>query len=720
MSTPVSDRPAPRPPTTESPAATLQPLLVAYVGPGGEPWEAVRHALAPLGNVTGIDRLPNAQAARDAIVQQRYGAVVAALDDTSSEGWTFVRHPHPGVPVLCVTPSDDAVVLESLRTTAASCGALDVLPISQLTPQTAELSLRHAMRFIAVGDQLSAVQRRFDLAVSGARDGIWEWNLETGTAYFSPRWKQVLGYGAEELSPSIEEWFNRVHPHDLARLRDDLQASRETPGRVHELEHRLLGRDGRYCWVLSRGAIMRDSSGRAIRMAGSMTDTSSMRERVAEIREASRYDAVTHLPRQDLFMERLTRSIEMAREHRDYLFAVLIVEVDRFRAVAEGIGRRPADMLLSQLAQRLHGCVEEEDVVARFEGARFAILLSGLDDTAEGTRVAERVHRVMERPFDAGGEPIYLTANIGMTSSDRAYSSAEAAISDAGAAAARVSTDARPRRRPQMFATHMRIEAVEVLRLETALRQAIESQQFMLHYQPIVRLSDLSLLGFEALIRWHHPSRGLVSPAEFIPVAEKTGMIVQIGRWVFREAAQQLHQWNAQFPGREIGVNVNISGKQIGDPQLLPDLLGAVKGNGLSPHGLRVELTETELMQNAAEVQELLVGLRQHGMHVYLDDFGTGYSSLSYLDRFPVDGLKIDRSFVMVLDGTPDSATMVNTIMGLASNLGLSVVAEGIENQSQLDQLRSLGCIAGQGFLLSRPVEASAATAIVARGTLAP
>ncbi len=716
----ASDPPASRTPTLDGAALTpAQPVLAAYVGPAGPTWEAVRNALAPLPIVNGIDRLANAQAARDAVVQKRYGAVVASLDDESAEGWNFLRQSHPGVPVLCVTPTTDANALNALRTHAAKFGAMDVLAAGELNSQVAELSLRHALRFVEAGDRLAALQGRFELAVAGARDGIWEWNLETGAAYFSTRWKQVLGYAAEELSPSIEEWFNRVHPHDLARLRDDLQAAREEPDRVHELEHRLLGRDGRYCWVLSRGAVLRDSGGRAIRMAGSMTDTSSMRERVAEIREASRYDAVTHLPRQDLFMEKLGRSIELVREHSGYLFAVLVVEVDRFRAIAEGIGRQTSDTLLAQLAQRLHGCVEEEDVVARFEGARFSILLSGLEDTSEGTRVAERVHRVMERPFDAAGEPIYLTVNIGMTSSDRAYESAEAAISDASAAAARVSTEARPRRRPQMFATHMRIEAVEVLRLETALRQAIESQQFMLHYQPIVSLTDLRLLGFEALIRWHHPSRGVVSPAEFIPVAEKTGMIVEIGRWVFREAAQQLAQWNAQFPNRDIGVNVNISGKQIGDPQLLPDLLKAVQSNGLGPRGLRVELTETELMENAAEVQELLVGLRQNGMNVYLDDFGTGYSSLSYLDRFPVDGLKIDRSFVMVLDGTPDSATMVNTIMGLAGNLGLSVVAEGIENQSQLDQLRSLGCVAGQGFLLSRPVESARATEIVARGTLA-
>ena len=720
MSPRSSDSPASRTPTLDSVVPEpARPVLVAYVGPGGETWEAVRHAVSRLPGVGGIDRLPSAQAARDAVVRRRYGAVVASLDDVSNDGWAFLDDSPGGVPLICVTPATDDTVLTAIRHRATAAGALDVLPIDSFTSEVAELTLRHAQRYVEVEEALRTTTRRLELAVEGARDGIWEWNLETGAAYFSARWKQLLGYARTELSDSVEEWFNRVHPHDLARLRDDLQAAREQANRMHELEHRLLGRDGRYCWVLSRGAVLRDATGRAIRMAGSMTDTSTMRERVAEIREASRYDAVTHLPRQDLFMERLTRSIELVREHRDYLFSVLVVEVDRFRAVAEGVGNQVADGLLAQLAQRLHGCVEEEDMVARFEGARFAILLSGLEDTAEGTRVAERVHRVMERPFDAAGEPIYLTVNIGMTSSDRAYSTAEAAISDASAAAARVGTEQRPRRRPQMFATHMRIEAVEVLRLETALRQAIESQQFLLHYQPIVELSDMSLIGFEALIRWHHPARGLVSPAEFIPVAEKTGMIVEIGRWVFREAAQQLKQWNSQFPAREIGVSVNISGKQIGDPQLLPDLLGAVRHNGLPPTGLRVELTETELMQNAAEVQDLLVGLRQHGMRVYLDDFGTGYSSLSYLDRFPVDGLKIDRSFVMVLDGSPDSATMVNTIMGLAGNLGLSVVAEGIENQSQLEQLRALGCVAGQGFLLSRPVDAERATAIVSRGTLA-
>jgi len=678
----------------------------------------VRHALAPSLLVNGIDRLQTAQAARDAVGQRRYGAVVASLDEADSEGWTFLREPHANVPILCVAAATMGA-LDSLRDKAAALGAMDVLNVGELTTQVAELTLRHAIRFMRTGDELGALQRRFDLAVTGARDGIWEWDLETGTAYFSARWKQLFGYRADALTPTIDEWFNRVHPHDLARLRDDLQAAREERGRIHELEHRVLTQDGRYAWVLSRGAVLPDSNGRPIRMAGSLTDTSTMRAQVAEIQAASRYDAVTHLPMKDLFMEKLDRAIELARQQPDFLFALLLVEVDRFRAFSEGVGQKGADALLTQVAQRLHGVIEDEDVVSRFEGARFAILLAGLASD-EGTLVAERVHQVMKRPFDAAGEQIYLNVHIGMTSSDRQYASSEAVISDASAAAARVGSDTRPRRRPQMFATHMRIEAVEVLRLETALRQAIELEQFALHYQPIVSLSDRSLIGFEALIRWNHPTRGLVPPNDFIPVAEKTGMIIEIGRWVFREAAQQLRLWNTAFPGRKLGVNVNISGKQIGDPKLLPDIVSAVSSNGLAPDGLRIEFTETELMENSAEVQDLLRGLHSQGMHVYLDDFGTGYSSLSYLDRFGVDGLKIDRSFVMVLDGTPDSATMINTIMGLAKNLGLSVVAEGIENESQLEQLRALGCTVGQGFLFSRPVEASLATEIVARGNVLP
>lgn len=708
--TPTLDGLAPEPPRR---------TLVAFVGAAGESWEAVRHALAAVGDVAGVDRVASAHAMHEAVLAGRYGAVIASLDDRSAEGWGFVKS-HDGVlPVLCVTPLTEASTIAALRREVASHGVHDLMPLPELSGAVAELMLRHAVSHHELQRDHAMLRRRFELTVRGARDGVWEWNLETGEAWFSPRWKGILGYAPTELSPAVDEWFNRVHPHDLTRLRDELERARNEPGRLHELEHRLLGRDGAYHWVISRGATLHDGGGRPVRMAGSLTDSGSLRERVAELHEASRFDAVTNLPRQDVFMERLAGTIDAAREQGGTPFAVLIVEVDRFRAVTEGIGQGTADELLAQLANRLQGCVEENDVVARLEGARFGVILTGLTDTGEGTRVAERVHRVVERPFDAGGEPIYLNVNIGITSSEREYASPEAAIADASAAAARVGREQRPRRRPQMFATHMRIEAVEVLRLETSLRQAIERDEFILHYQPIVRLDDLSLLGFEALVRWQHPTRGIVPPGEFIPVAEKTGMIVPIGRWVMQAAAKQLRTWRDQYPHRTIGVSVNISGKQIGDPQLLADLLGAVQSSGVPANGLRVELTETELMQNAAEVQELLVGLRRNGMAVYLDDFGTGYSSLSYLDRFPVDGLKIDRSFVMVLDGTPDSATMVNTIMGLAGNLGLSVVAEGIENHSQLDQLRALGCTAGQGFLLSRPVDAVRATEFVGRGTLA-
>ena len=362
--------------------------------------------------------------------------------------------------------------------------------------------------------------------------------------------------------------------------------------------------------------------------------------------------------------------------------------------------------MLSVLSQRLGACIRPGDSLARYDGDLFAVLLDNVDDLELGSQIAERIRATTDEPFDIEGQTVYATVSIGITTSRHGYDEAEEVVNDAIAAARQAK--ARGRDHYAVFETKMRIDALSTLRLEVALRQAVEREEFELHYQPIVDLTSAKLTGFEALVRWRHPRRGLVPPAEFIPLAEQTGLIVPLGRWVVREAVRQLARWNALFPEQSLSMAVNLSGRQVADPRLLEEIQSTVAEHGLQPGALKLELTESVLVENADVVQRFMTTLRGSGVRIWVDDFGTGYSSLSYLHRFPVDGLKIDKAFVDTLDGSEASAAMVRTILSLADNLGVDVVAEGIEEPVQAEQLRALGCTRGQGFLFSRPVAADA------------
>jgi diguanylate cyclase (GGDEF)-like protein/PAS domain S-box-containing protein len=552
---------------------------------------------------------------------------------------------------------------------------------------------------------LSEVQERFALAVRGANDGVWEWILESGEMHFSRRWRELLGYGVDDLSNTVSEWFDRVHPDDVEALKADINAHLAGEKSYHESEHRIRASDGTYRWVISRAVAQREGN-RPVRMAGSLTDTSDFRLREQKLREESRQDPLTGLPRREPFLEELARAVDMTAADPNYTFTVLMVDVDRFRWLADSIGHQAADGMLSILARRLLACVRPGDTVSRFGGDKFAVLLENLDDVQVATDIANRIRMSVHEPFDVDGQTVYTTVSIGLTTSQRGYDDPDEVISDVAAAANKAKE--RGQDRHEVFDTKMRIDALTTLRLEVALRQAVERDEFELHYQPIVQLSTGNLKGFEALARWRHPRRGIVSPGEFIPVAEQTGLIVQIGRWAIREAMRQLGRWQQSLPSLgPLSMSVNLSGRQIADPRLLEEIESALRENNVKAGTFRLELTESVLMDNAETVHRILSALRKLGVRIWVDDFGTGYSSLSYLHRFPVDGLKIDKTFVDALDGSDQGAAMIRTILSLADNLGFEVIAEGIEQTVQADELIKLGCIKGQGYLFGRPLAAA-------------
>ncbi len=600
------------------------------------------------------------------------------------------------------------------RAALKGAGAAECVLLRDLSAPLLDVTIDAVVSRADLSAQLADVRERFGLAIRGANDGMWEWNLETDALFFSQRWKELLGFDGDEIGTDTEEWLGRVHPHDLPRLRQDLEALVTGQKNYHTLEHRVRSKDGSYRWVLSRGVVQRNLRGTAVRLAGSLTDISEYREREASLRQQSRHDAATDLPRRELFMERTARAVELARERTDYAFAVLLVDVDRFGHLHDSMGSRSAEAILARLARRLEAAVGSEHLVARFGGQMFAILLEDLEDPSEATKIADRINEAVKLPIELEGEQLFVTVSIGVTSSARNYENVEDVITDVSTAAGRARDGGKTR---ETFNTQMRIEAMTMLRLEMQLRQAVERDEFELYYQPIVTLSNRSIAGFEALVRWNHPRRGLVSPGEFIPIAENTGLIVPLGRWALHEAARQLGEWKTEFglEPSQLSISVNMSARQTADPRLLDELTHALESNGLGRGSIKLELTESVLMENADRVTDLLNQLRSRGVLIYVDDFGTGYSSLSYLHRFPVDGLKIDKSFVDVLDGTAQSTTMVRTILDLAQNLDVGVVAEGIEDDSQAQQLYEMGCEFGQGYLFARPLPAADAHAEIVR-----
>ncbi|MBV9928112.1 MAG: EAL domain-containing protein [Acidobacteria bacterium] len=412
------------------------------------------------------------------------------------------------------------------------------------------------------------------------------------------------------------------------------------------------------------------------------------------------HDALTGLPNRALFMDHLRLAVERAkRPKKKYLFAVLFLDLDRFKVINDSLGHTMGDQVLVAMAARIQKCLRHLDTVARFGGDEFAVLLDGVEDVNDTIRVAQRLQRELTTPINVGGHEVFTSVSIGIALSDTGYERPEDVVRDADTAMYRAK--AAGKSRYEIFDTAMHSRAVALLRLETDLRRAVEREEFVVYYQPIVSLSDDSIQGFEALVRWRHPERGLVAPSEFIPVAEETGLIIPLGRWVLSESCRQMHRLQASSVA-PLSLSVNLSGRQF----MQPDLVGQVKQilteTGFDPHRLHLEITESSVIENTETVTEMLLQLRALGIRLSMDDFGTGYSSLSYLHRFPIHTLKIDRSFVSGGDGENE---IVRTIIMLARNMGMDIVAEGVETKEQLAYLKSLKCEYGQGFLFSRPLD---------------
>ncbi|HEY2028947.1 MAG TPA: EAL domain-containing protein, partial [Myxococcales bacterium] len=489
-------------------------------------------------------------------------------------------------------------------------------------------------------DALQRSEERYALIARGSCDALWEWDLVSGRFEVSARWAEMLGLEQHQLGSRPEDWMARVHPDDRPRLWRRLEDHFKSQDEHFEVEYRLQHRSGGYRFMVLRGASLRNPRGEVLRVAGSQTDVTERKHVEEQHRHEALHDPLTGLPNRTLFLDRLGQSLARLRGRSSAEFSMLFIDLDRFKVVNESLGHSAGDRLLVATAHRLTACVRPEDTVARLGGDEFSVLLENAADSSEAAR---RIHGELSAPIEIDGHEVAVTPSIGIVHGKPDYASADEILRDADLALYGAKSSGRGRH--TVFHPAMHASAVAVLRLESELRHAVERGELLLKYQPVVSLMTGGIAGVEALVHWRHPRRGLLRPLEFVPLAEETGLVVDIGEWVLREACRQTREWQLKFQ-EPFSVGVNLSARQFLTADVVQMVGRALAESGLPSRALRLELTESMLMENASRAALVLAELRALGVSLDLDDFGTGYSSLSYLHNFRLDTIKIDRSFI--------------------------------------------------------------------------
>jgi len=612
----------------------------------------------------------------------------------------------PIIMVTAKTQSDDIVAALDLGANDYLTKPIDFpVAVARIGTQLSHKQAREALK---------ESEERYALAARGSNDGLWDWNLSANVVHFSPRWKAMLGYQEGEIGDRPEEWLDRIHDADRERVKGDMAIHQKGLTLHFESEHRVLHKDGSFRWMLSRGVAVHDGSGNVLRMAGSQTD----------ITEGKVSDPLTGLPNRLLFIDRVGRLVKHTKRHKDHLFAVLFMDLDGFKMINDSMGHLIGDQLLIGVANRLEKCLRSTDTVARLGesftiarlgGDEFTVLLDHIKEPSDAKSAADRLMKAVVAPFMLGGREVFTSVSIGIALSNSTYEQAEDILRDADTAMYRAKSLGKARY--EVFDADMRASVMARLQLETDLRHAIDGGEFRNFYQPIVDLVSGEIVGFEALLRWQHPRRGMLGPEEFIPVAEETGLIRELGWWNLREACRQISEWRAAIGAHShLTISVNLSAKQFLQPNLVTDISSLLRELGLAPEALKLEITESTVMADPSGAVEMLQQIKSLGIRLAIDDFGTGYSSLSYLHRFPLDTLKIDRSFISGMGEDGEGMEIARTILPMANNLRLDVVAEGVETIEQVAMLKKLHCKYGQGFYFSRPLSAERTEALLAGG----
>ncbi|RZI44606.1 EAL domain-containing protein [Herbaspirillum sp. HC18] len=545
-------------------------------------------------------------------------------------------------------------------------------------------------------DELRVSNERWKLAIEGTGDGVWDWDMRTNEVTYSSRWKQLLGYSDEEISSSFDEWHSRVHPADIEATDATTQDCIVGKLPTFTNEHRLRHKDGSWKWVLARAVVVaRDENGQPLRMTGTITDISARKESDERIWHHANFDALTGLPNRRLFRDRLDQEVRKA--HRTRLRAALLfIDLDRFKEVNDLLGHDAGDQLLMQAAQRLSGCVRESDTVARLGGDEFTVILAELDGVGHVEYIAQKILKALADAFQLGNEVAYVSGSIGITLYPADGATPEELIRNADQAMYAAKSGGR--NQFSFFTRSMQEQAHSRLRLGSDLRDALRAGQLRVYFQPVVEMWSERIVKAEALLRWMHPRLGVVDPAQFIPLAEESGMINEIGDWVFGQAAAYSQRWSAQL-GWPFQVGINKSPVQFLSHAGNGNWTTLLKGMGLPASSIAVEISEAMLHDASAVVEDQLLAYHDAGMQLTVDDFGTGYSPMATLKKFAIDYLKIDQSFVRDIAVNEAARAIAESIIVMAHRLGLRVIAEGIETVEQRELLRDAGCDFGQGFL---------------------
>lgn len=560
-------------------------------------------------------------------------------------------------------------------------------------------------------------ETRFQSLAQRSSDVITILKRDLSVQFTSPSLGHVFGYSADQLAGC--KLTDLIHPEDQTRAIAFFTDLLKQPNLTVNIEWRLLHADNSWRYVENICTnLMLEPTIEGIVL--NSLDITKRKDAEDRLQHDAFHDSLTGLPNRSLFKEYLKTAISRSRRSKGHLYAVLFCDLDRFKNINDSLGHAVGDELLISVSQRLVQSIRQNiDIVARLGGDEFAILLDGMADTNVAIHITRRIQESLRTAVEVGGHETFATTSIGIALSTTGYSNPEDILRDADTAMYRAK--ARGRACYEIFDKFMHARAVALLQLENDLRRAVERSEFEVYYQPIVSIrDDNKITGFEALVRWHHPERGLVTPTDFISVAEDTGQIIYLGKWVLERACRQMKQWQDQYPEyRNLTLSVNLSGKQFMQPNLVEQIKGILDETGFSPCNLQLEITESVVIENTEIVSDILMRLHELGIQLSMDDFGTGYSSLSYLHNFPIDVLKIDRSFVSLKEGNTKNQ-IVQTIIALAMNMGLKVVAEGVETEEQLAHLKTMDCGYGQGYLFSRPMTAEKTEELMGQIVVAP
>jgi diguanylate cyclase (GGDEF)-like protein len=587
----------------------------------------------------------------------------------------------------------------------------DIIVLDEANPKTLRRIVQSAKERLKLLSTILHNEKRYSLALQSIQSAvwdwnlpehkIWDWNLPEHKIHFSFFWKNILDYDESQMSSDPAAWLEKIHPDDreeFERILEEIQAA--VPGSFSH-DHRIQHHNGSYLWVRLQGMSLADSEGKITRLVGTLKNIHEQKTLDEQQNFQAFHDPLTGLPSRSLFVNRLEQAFRRFKRHPQQTFAVLSIDLDRFKVINDGLGQAFGDQLLTHVAKRLETCVREVDTIARLGADEFFILLDPVVDMNGAVVVAERIRKALIPPFHFLEKQFFISGSIGIALTSYEDTDAEDLIRHSNLAMHGAKNMGGGKYK--IFDTEMHERAIARLHKENELRQAIERQDFILHYQPIVDLKKGNISGLEALVRWKHPERGMIPPLEFIPLAEETSLIIPIGKWVLREACRQMALWQKHF-SNPLCISVNVSYKQLLHGDFVDEVAHIIKETKIQPGSLCLELTESGILQNSEMFFALFAELRALQVEFHIDDFGTGYSSLSYLYKFQFDKLKIDRSFLSPISETNKNPQILSSIVGLAHHLNIPTIAEGIETVAKLNQLRELDCEYGQGFYFAPPL----------------